>query len=67
MIAFHANGTGGMAMEELAREGYFDGILDLATHELADELKEDTARVSAPKGSAFPGSNGPPPRRPRGP
>jgi uncharacterized protein (UPF0261 family) len=27
-------------MEELAREGYFDGILDLATHELADELKQ---------------------------
>jgi uncharacterized protein (UPF0261 family) len=38
VIAFHANGTGGMAMEELAREGLFDGILDLATHELADEL-----------------------------
>lgn len=39
IIAFHANGTGGMAMEELAREGHFDGILDLATHELADEMK----------------------------
>jgi uncharacterized protein (UPF0261 family) len=39
VVAFHANGTGGMAMEELASEGYFDGILDLATHELADELK----------------------------
>jgi uncharacterized protein (UPF0261 family) len=38
VIAFHANGTGGMAMEELAAEGYFDGILDLATHELADDL-----------------------------
>jgi uncharacterized protein (UPF0261 family) len=38
VIAFHANGTGGMAMEELAEEGYFDGILDLATHELADDL-----------------------------
>ena len=25
-------------MEELAQEGYFDGILDLATHELADHL-----------------------------
>ncbi len=39
VIAFHANGTGGMAMEELAAEGYFEGILDLATHELADALK----------------------------
>ncbi len=38
VIAFHANGTGGMAMEELAAEGYFHGILDLATHELADDL-----------------------------
>jgi len=38
VIPFHANGTGGMAMEELAAEGYFDGILDLATHELADAL-----------------------------
>jgi uncharacterized protein (UPF0261 family) len=38
VIAFHANGTGGMAMEALAAEGYFEGILDLATHELADHL-----------------------------
>lgn len=38
VMAFHANGIGGMAMEELAAEGYFDGILDLATHELADHL-----------------------------
>jgi uncharacterized protein (UPF0261 family) len=40
VIAFHANGTGGTAMEELAAEGYFSGILDLATHELADKLKD---------------------------
>jgi uncharacterized protein (UPF0261 family) len=39
VICFHANGTGGMAMVELAAEGYFDGILELATHELADHLK----------------------------
>ena len=38
VIAFHANGTGGMAMEELAESAYFDGILDLASHELADQL-----------------------------
>lgn len=39
VVCFHANGTGGMAMVELAAEGYFDGILELATHELADHLK----------------------------
>jgi len=38
VVAFHANGIGGMAMEELAAEGYFHGILDLSTHELADHL-----------------------------
>ena len=38
VVAFHANGTGGTAMEELAEEGYFHGILDLAAHELADQL-----------------------------
>jgi len=38
VVTFHANGIGGTAMEELAEEDYFDGILDLATHELADHL-----------------------------
>ncbi len=38
VIPFHANGTGGMAMEELAAAGHFDGILDLALHELADRM-----------------------------
>jgi len=49
VIAFHANGTGGMAMEELAAEGYFDGILDLATHELADELMKGYCRGIGPR------------------
>ena len=38
VVPFHANGIGGMAVEELAAEGYFDGILDFATHELADHM-----------------------------
>ena len=40
VVAFHTNGTGGMAMEELAGEGYFHGILDLSIHELADHLMD---------------------------
>lgn len=35
-IAFHQNGTGGIAMEEMISEGYFQGVLDLNMHELAD-------------------------------
>lgn len=35
---FHANGSGGRAMEELIRGRYFDGVLDITTTELADDL-----------------------------
>lgn len=49
VVSFHANGTGGMAMEELAAEGRFDGLLDLATHELADELKHGYCRGIGPQ------------------
>lgn len=38
VMAFHANGLGGKTMENLIREGVFDGVLDLTTTELADEL-----------------------------
>ncbi len=38
MIAFHANGVGGMAMEEFIAEGLVAGVLDFTTHEFADEM-----------------------------
>lgn len=38
VIVFHATGTGGRSMETLARAGYFAGVLDVTTTELADEL-----------------------------
>ena len=38
VLAFHANGTGGRAMEELIAQGVVDAVLDLTTTELADEL-----------------------------
>ena len=37
-IAFHQNGTGGIAMEDLIREGRFKGVLDLNLHELGDAV-----------------------------
>lgn len=37
MIAFHANGCGGMAMEEFIAQGLLAGVLDFTTHEIADE------------------------------
>ncbi|KAI1365570.1 hypothetical protein F5Y08DRAFT_171809 [Xylaria arbuscula] len=38
VYVFHATGAGGRAMERLLREGRLDGVLDLTTTELADEL-----------------------------
>jgi uncharacterized protein (UPF0261 family) len=38
MIAFHANGCGGMAMEEMIGEGLIAGVLDFTPHEIADEM-----------------------------
>jgi uncharacterized protein (UPF0261 family) len=35
---FHANGVGGAAMEEMARQGRFQLLLDWTTHELLDEV-----------------------------
>jgi uncharacterized protein (UPF0261 family) len=38
VVAFHPNGTGGKAMEEMIEEGILNGVLDMTTHELTDEL-----------------------------
>ncbi|MDQ7783741.1 MAG: Tm-1-like ATP-binding domain-containing protein [Desulfomonilaceae bacterium] len=35
---FHANGTGGMAMEDLIDQGLITGVLDFALHEFADSM-----------------------------
>jgi len=38
VLVFHAVGTGGRSMEALTLSGTFDGVLDITTTELADEL-----------------------------
>lgn len=38
VITFHATGAGGRSMEELVESGQVDGVLDVTTTELADEL-----------------------------
>lgn len=35
---FHANGTGGMALEDLIDQGLIGGVLDFALHEFADAM-----------------------------
>jgi len=36
VVAFHQNGTGGMAMEDMIREGAFEGVMDINLHEIGD-------------------------------
>jgi uncharacterized protein (UPF0261 family) len=38
VVAFHASGAGGSAMEDLIGEGLIQGVLDLTPHELAEEV-----------------------------
>ncbi|PLB39996.1 Tm-1-like ATP-binding domain-containing protein [Aspergillus candidus] len=38
VYVFHATGAGGRAMERLVREGLLDGMLDLTTTEVVDEV-----------------------------
>ncbi|MFA5513714.1 MAG: Tm-1-like ATP-binding domain-containing protein [Sphaerochaetaceae bacterium] len=35
-VAYHQNGTGGIAMEEMIADGFFVGVLDLNLHEIGD-------------------------------
>ncbi len=41
VVAFHASGACGSAMEELIEAGMIDGVLDLTTHELVGEILGD--------------------------
>lgn len=38
VIINHAIGTGGMSMEQMIDDGYIKGLLDITTHEIADEM-----------------------------
>lgn len=38
VAAFHTNGTGGMAMEDLIDQGLINGVLDFSLHEFSDQL-----------------------------
>jgi uncharacterized protein (UPF0261 family) len=38
VLVFHATGTGGMTMESFVRDGLIQGVFDMTTTELADEL-----------------------------
>src|SRR5262245_52282176 len=38
VLVFHATGTGGMTMEAFIKDGLIQGVLDITTTELADEL-----------------------------
>ena len=58
VVAFHQNGTGGIAMEDMIREGAFKGVLDLNLHEVGDRwfgglhgaIREDRLEAAAETG-----------------
>lgn len=38
VVTYHQNGTGGIAMEDMIRDGNFKGVLDLNLHEIGDRF-----------------------------
>jgi uncharacterized protein (UPF0261 family) len=54
VLVFHATGVGGRTMEDLARDNYFRGVLDLTTTELADEVCGGVMSAGALRGRAAP-------------
>ena len=38
VMVFHTSGTGGMALEELVKQGMIDAVLDISTTEVTDEV-----------------------------
>ena len=44
-LVFHATGTGGRAMEKLVASGMIDGVLDITTTEVADEVVGGTFKA----------------------
>lgn len=59
VLVFHATGAGGRAVEKLAAEGALDGVLDLTTTELADDvvggvLSAGPARLTAAGAAGIP-------------
>ena len=54
VLVFHATGAGGRTMEDLVRDGYFQGVLDLTTTELADEVCGGVFSAGPDRGRAAP-------------
>jgi uncharacterized protein (UPF0261 family) len=58
VVAFHQNGTGGIAMEDMIRGNDFEAVLDLNLHEIGDRyvgglhgaIREDRLEVAGDKG-----------------
>lgn len=59
VLVFHATGIGGRTMEDLVRDGYFQGVLDLTTTELADEVCGGVMSAGPDRGRAAPASGVP--------
>ena len=58
MIAFHANGIGGMAMEEFIAQGLITGVIDFTLHEIADEMFGGYCKGIGPKRLETAGQSG---------
>jgi uncharacterized protein (UPF0261 family) len=52
-LVFHATGTGGQSMEKLADSGLLEGVIDVSTTEVADEIGGGTLSAGATRLDVF--------------
>jgi uncharacterized protein (UPF0261 family) len=48
VVAFHSSGIGGRAMEQMAKEGFFKGIIDYTTNEVFEDIIGGLQRGAGP-------------------
>jgi uncharacterized protein (UPF0261 family) len=59
VIVFHATGNGGRTMDDMVRDGVFQGVLDMTTTELADEVCGGVMSAGPTRGHAAPAAGVP--------
>jgi uncharacterized protein (UPF0261 family) len=58
VVCFHSSGVGGRAMEEMIKDGYFDGIVDYTTCEIFEDIIGGLQRGAGPDRMTVAGSYG---------
>lgn len=58
VVAFHSSGIGGRAMEQMAKDGFFTGIIDYTTNEIFEDIVGGLQKGAGPERLTVVGKQG---------